>query len=289
VAVSPEPPHREVARALLESIRLKEPELERHLDCALSPAYWRALVPELSVGAAPKAGATAAGAPRLEPDARDRILTGFSVEGLLETPALLDAAETARMRAAVLALTRADWPPVFSWIYDEFWRLPRTAALAELFTAILGDGYRQTPHVWTHVVAGRRGSSEWRSHVDHAGSDKRLTVWIALSDATLLHASRSLPVRAGAVLAWDAGLMHWGSARQSSGEPRISYQMEFAPASTDATVIGPVLPGSGWFLPNHEERLALIAKAVLLNQSSEPRAVRYAGFCDRLLQRLGRG
>jgi ectoine hydroxylase-related dioxygenase (phytanoyl-CoA dioxygenase family) len=113
-------------------------------------------------------------------------------------------------------------------------------------------------------------------------------VWIALSDATLLHASRPVPVRAGAVLAWDAGLKHWGSARQSSGEPRISYQLEFAPASTDATMIAPSLPGSELFLPNHEERLALIAKAVLLNQPSEPRAVRYAELCDRLLQRLGR-
>jgi len=323
VAASPEPAHREAARALLESIRLREPELERHLDCALSPSYWRALVPELSVGADVAHGGTADEIPGLERDARDQILAGFSVEGLLETPPLLDAVETARLRAAVLALTRADWPPVFSWIYDEFWRVPRTAALTGLFTAILGEGYRQTAQVWTHVVAGRRGSSEWRPHVDYAGSDRRLTVWIALSEATvdsgcmcviprhlvppavagrwqdlaaferrdvmdLLRASRPLPVPAGAVLAWDAGLMHWGSTRQTSGEPRISYSMEFAPAGTDAAVIGPTLPGGGSTLPGHEERLAIIAKAVLLYQPSEPRAVRYAGLCERLLHRLGR-
>jgi hypothetical protein len=288
VAVSPEPAHREVARALLESIRLREPELERHLDCALSPAYWRALVPELSVGAEAGPAGIADDIPRLESDARDQILTGFSVEGLLQTPALFGARETARMRAAVLALTRADWPPVFSWIYDAFWRAPRTAALTGLFAAILGDGYRQTAHVWTHVVAGRRGSSGWRPQVDHAGSDTRLIVWIALSGMDLLHASRPLPVPAGAVLGWDAGLMHWGSTRQTSGEPRISYAMEFVPAAGDAAVTGPTFPGGGSSLPSHEERLALIARAVLLYQPSEPRAVRYAGLCERLLQRLGR-
>jgi hypothetical protein len=323
VAVSPEPAHREAARALLESIRLREPELERHLDCALSPAYWRALVPELSIGADPSHRRTAERPSRLEPGDRDRLLTGFSVEGLLQTPPLIDALDTARMRSAVVALTRADWPPVFSWIYDEFWRVPRAPALTDLFTAILGEGYWQTAHVWTHVVAGRRGSSGWRPHVDYAGSDTRLTVWIALSDATidsgcmcviprhlvpagvagrwydltafdkrdvmdLLHASRPLPVPAGAVLAWDAGLMHWGSARQTSGEPRISYSMELAPGTADASMSGPTLAGGGSSLPSHEERLAIIAKAVLLYQPSEPRAVRYAELCDRLLQRLGR-
>jgi len=288
VAVSPEPAHREAARALLESIRLREPELERHLDCALSPAYWRALVPELSVGAEAAHRITAERPSRLEPGDRDRILTSFSVEGLLQTPPLIDVLDTARMRAAVVALTRADWPPVFSWIYDEFWRVPRAPALTDLFTAILGEGYRQTAHVWTHVVAGRRGSSEWRPHVDHVGSDRGLTVWIALSDVTLLHASRPVPVRAGAVLAWDAGLMHWGSARQTSGEPRISYSMELAPGTTDASLNGSTLAGDGSALPSHEERLAIIAKAVLLNQPSESRAVRYAELCDRLLQRLGR-
>jgi hypothetical protein len=64
--------------------------------------------------------------------------------------------------------------------------------------------------------------------------------------------------------------------------------MEFVPAAGDAAVTGPTFPGGGSSLPSHEERLALIARDVLLYQPSEPRAVRYAGLCERLLQRLGR-
>jgi ectoine hydroxylase-related dioxygenase (phytanoyl-CoA dioxygenase family) len=245
----------------------------------------------------------------------------FGREGVIEAPPIAHDTLTARMRAGVQALARADWPPVFSWVYDEFWQVPRAAPLVDLFTGILGAGYRQTRYIWTHLVPGRRGAAGWRPHVDYAGADFRLTVWIALSDVTadsgcicviprhlvpervvgrwyelttlekpdvmdILHASRPLPVRAGGVLAWDAGLMHWGSTRQSPGEARVSFVMEFAPATTDAAVTGPTLPADGPDLPTHAERLAMIARAIRLYHPSETRAIRYTGLSDRLLERF---
>jgi len=308
---------------MLESIRLRPSELDRHLECAQSPDYWRALVPDLSVGAnAPERAAEQA---VITPAELDEMAARFAEEGLVHTAPLIDEPLAAAMRAGVVALTRADWPPVFAWIYDEFWQVPRSPSLIALFGRLLGPGYRQTPHIWTHLVAGRRGSAGWRPHVDHQGAGMRLTVWIALSDATLdsgcmcviprhlmpahlagrwhdlaaierrdvldlLHASRPLPVRAGSVLAWDASLVHWGSARQSSGEPRISFSMEFAAPDADLPGVPFSIAGDDAAArPDYETRLAIIARAIGLYQHGEPRAVRYAELGERLTERYSRG
>src|SRR5579871_5566940 len=103
--------HRETARAMLDSIRLRESEIARHLDCAMSIEYWRSLVPELSVCAATS---RVAPVPIDVPDA-SAVASLFEAEGIVRLPPVLDAVQTERMRSAVVALMRADWPPVFAW------------------------------------------------------------------------------------------------------------------------------------------------------------------------------
>jgi hypothetical protein len=308
------------ARELLETFRLSAADVELYVDRALSPGYWRTLRPDLQLGGAP-AEDLALAAP-LDPVTLRETTARFPLEGYVRAPSLVPATAAARMRDGAVALAAAGWPPVFAFMYDEFWRVARIAPIAALLTDVLGARYRQTPYVWTHVVAGRRGATGWAPHVDNTAGDSRLTVWIPLSDATietgcmsvipkhltpqggaspwyrrptldmsealaLLHASRALPARAGSVLGWDAGLMHWGSARMADGDPRISISMEFVPASAAPAVLAETLPVASNELPSHAHRLRIIASAIALYHTSDPQTARYAGLADRLLEQVG--
>jgi Phytanoyl-CoA dioxygenase (PhyH) len=308
----------QVAREMMESVALRGVQLEAHLERALSPQYWQALVPELSVGK--ETVADLAGVAALAPEVRQEVIERVGEEGYFHTSPILPALVTGRMCAAVTRLVDEGWPPVFAWIYDEFWRVSRTPPLVELFSAVLGNDYRQTPYVWTHVVPGRRGAAGWPPHVDNRGKLFRLTVWIPLSDATvetgcicvipkhlvprglegawgdhemipmrealgLLHASRPLPARAGSVLGWHAGLLHWGSSRQKSGEPRVSLSMELVPAAVVPHQGDDTLAAADRTLPSHHARLRIIAEAIVMYQSSEPRVSRYAALAGRLLEK----
>jgi hypothetical protein len=305
----------------MESVRLRGNQLDEHVERAAAADYWKTLVPELSVGCDPVSGLLQT-LPIADP-VRDETVRRFGAEGYLHVRPILPATVVERMRTAVLRLIENDWPPVFGWVYDEFWRVSRVPALTELFSAVLGTAYRQTPFVWTHVVSGSRGSAGWPPHVDNRGDDFRLTVWIPLTDATvdtgcmslipkhlaprgdgtrwyeraalsmsevrgLLHASRPLPASAGAVVAWDAGLMHWGSARQTPGESRISLSMELVPATARPGVLEGTLEVVEPALPTHDERLRMIAAAIALYHPSEPRVARYTTLAERLHERLGR-
>jgi hypothetical protein len=311
----------QAARELLETARLQGAELVTHLKNARSREYWKALAPSLSLCGDPT---PALMSETVAVDAIERadLISHFGREGYLQTPPLFPAPVIDRMQAGVMKVIAADWPPAFAFVYDEFWLAPRVPLLTDLFSAFVGEGFRQTPYVWTHVVAGHRGAAGWPPHVDNHGDVFRLTVWIPLTDATvesgcmtlipkdrmprsdegqwharpgldmnevlsLLHATRPLPVRAGAVLGWDARLMHWGSARQASGDPRISISMELVPATAPADVLDEALCVSGARLPTMEERLRIVARAISLYGARENGVWRYTGLADRLLEELG--
>jgi hypothetical protein len=309
--------HDDIARQLLESIRLEGAAADAHLERAVAPDYWRSLVPDLSVGADPIVGFDL---PALDPHQRQRTLDLFAENGYLMVDSLLPVAILDRMRRAVVEVMAADWPAVFTWVYDEFWRLPRVRPLVDLFAGALGPGYRQTSNFWTHFVAATRGAAGWPPHVDHHGRDTRLTVWIPLSPATVesgcmcvlpksvlplaiakqwsrdetlrgrhalaaLHGVRPLPAMPGSVLAWNAELLHWGATRQAAGDPRISFSLELVEARSDLIADERALPVSD-ALPTHQERLAMIARALVNYQSAEPRTSRYRPLATRLLDRL---
>jgi hypothetical protein len=312
--------HYDVARALVDSLTLHGSELDSHVDRATTREYWAALVPDQTIDAPPPP--PSAPPPRFDPSSRDEVIGQFTEQGYLRTGPVLSPQATAGMRKTIHAVAAADWPPVFAWIYDAFWRAPRVPPLAHVFTGILGDDYRQSPFVWTHIVPGERGRAGWPPHADNSAEEFRLTVWIALSEASLdsgcialvprhlapaargdrwhdqpslpmtealalLHAARPLPVPAGAVLAWDAGMLHWGCARTVAGEPRMSLSMELVPAGSPASVLDRTFAGVGDRLPDFEHRLRMIAEAIILYGERELRLARYLQLGERLLARLG--
>ncbi len=317
---SPRPSPAAVARDLFESARLRGTELETHLERAVSPDYWRTLAPTLSVAAADSRGPIAIEPP--EPARRDEIVRRFGSEGYLKLERAVPTSAAAAMLAGVQAVDRAGWPPVFAWVYDELWQIARHPALVDLFSAILGPGYRQTPYLWTHIVARARGESGWAPHVDNNGDTLRLTVWVALSNATtdegcmhvvpldrvlpsssgdwfekpalamgdvlaLLQASRALPVLQGSILAWNARVVHWGSARQEAGDPRVSMSMELVGADAPPSVLSDTLAaGRADRLPSFEERLWVIANAIAEYHAIDCRAARHVTLAERLLERL---
>ena len=314
---STEARHEDALRELLSGVVLSDAQIQAHLDRAPSRDYWKKLAPDLSVGEPPSAEFSAAAV--LEHQVRREHIRRFHDDGYLRVEGIVPAGLVARMRAGVQRVTAADWPAVFTWLYDEFWRVPRMPPLVGLFSDILGEKYRQTPYVWTHLVPAGRGSGGWRAHVDNSGPDRRLTVWIPLTDAThdtggmfvvprdmvsrdlvsqwrersslsmdevqsILQATRPLDCKAGGVLAWDARLIHWGSAPQVAGAPRISFSMEFIGADGNPDVVVRSLAGWDGPLPTHEERLRMVATAISLFASKEPRALRYLGLAHRLME-----
>jgi hypothetical protein len=319
VRVMTDSAHQDAARELLESIRPGPAEIDSRFEQALSPAYWKTLVPALALDEGPVDGDAV---PALDAAARSEIAGRFAEEGYFVLAPRVPPSVIERMRTAVTTVERAGWPPVFAWMYDQFWRVPRARPLVDLFSAILGAAYRQTPNIWTHVVPGHRGATGWAPHVDHRGTGTRLTIWIPLSDATVdsgcmcvlpkhlvprrlagrwyetptlemkeairvIHAARPLPAKAGAIVGWNAGLLHWGAAREVSGDPRISVSMEFAAPGGDVDRDEQTLAATDGSLPPFDVRLRTIARGIVIYRESDLRASRHLPLAERLLARLG--
>jgi len=312
--------HKDAVRELLNDLRLSAAETKVRYEQAVSASYWRELVPTLGCSGT-----------HLECEALFSVDAAairetagrFAEEGYFKLSPLIAPALVERMRAAVAAVQDAGWPPVFAWIFDEFWSVTRARPFADLLTTILGAGYHQTPSIWTHVVPGQRGAAGWTPHVDHRGAGTRVTVWIPLSDATvdsgcmcvlprhlvppklvgrwydtptltmkeaiaLIHAGRPLPATAGSVLGWNAELLHWGAAREHAGDPRISYSMEFAaPGRSDPDEDdgeAPIAAANGT-LPSFEIRLRAIARGIVIYRESDLRGSRYLPVAHQIRAR----
>ena len=91
----------------------------------------------------------------------------------------------ARLKAGVDTVRQNDWPAVFVYVYDEFWQVARSERINSLLETLHGPGYRQNCHVWGHCVQAHAGASGWRLHIDNPRTPGRVTIWLALTDATL--------------------------------------------------------------------------------------------------------
>jgi hypothetical protein len=112
--------HLAAASQLLEQLRLKADEVVARFEKATLPSYWESLNPRLSVNKneAPDGYERATiTAPRL------RELAGkLAEEGYFQLDPLPNEDLVERMREAIVVLKKHDWPPVFAFVYDEFWR-----------------------------------------------------------------------------------------------------------------------------------------------------------------------
>jgi hypothetical protein len=305
---------RAIAAELLAQVEATIPAAHVHerARVAAAPHYWLQLAPEMSIGSAPRIQ------PRSVPTAAlDAARRHFAAEGYFQMPPMLDPAELSGLNRAIDAIVSAGWPPVFAWVFDQFWALARLPEVSDLLTSQIGAGYSQIPHIWTHVVPASVGSGGWAPHVDGFGSG-RASIWIALTDATLangcmhvvsrrrlpasfaerpletvrvaladafraLQGVRALPAPRGSVLGWTFDVLHWGGTCLSPEGARRAISMEFVAAdcAPDADET-PLLPVSGAF-PRFEERLRLIATAIVAYEKFEAGLVRYRAIAERLL------
>lgn len=253
----------------------------------LSQDFWSKLVPELS--ALPHNQVE-----RLE--FSDETRAGYRKllirEGYVQMPPLLPPELIQRLKACVQKLHAEGLPPVFGFVYADFWEL--FMRMQPWLAYVLGDGYRQLPDFWVWRVDHQSEDRGWKPHrdkpmhtLDDEGMPLSVTTWVPLSDATTLNGCmyllpahydpmhprqptgkgfelqdvRALPADAGSILCWNQKVFHWGG--RSSGrapEPRISVAFEFQ-RGTVAPYNTPLMDPLQ--VPDFQTRLRLIAKQLL--------------------------
>jgi len=317
-AVRPVP--EEVFLQLLQHACLPEDEVVTLLQKAMDPAYWEKLNPSLSVGGQLADGVRETATLGLQN--RSELLEKLGREGYFQTGPLLSESLVGRMRACIEVLRKEHWPPVFAFVYDQFWQVARIPPLVELLSGALGPGYKQNSNSWCHYIPPRSGSAGWGPHMDGFNRSNRLSIWIPLSDATLqngcmyvipqhvvpetlrdfstlenvsraelqtlLQGSRAVPAQAGSVLGWHFQLIHWGSTVAQAEHARISLTMEFVGDQAEPkTDEHPLFEGHA-ALPTFPQRLHVIGKGILDYERFELRLIRYRELAKRLVDRVGR-
>ncbi len=252
--------------------------------------FWRAFAPGLRVGDPRSVQALEAITPGEADMAAIRALV--VEEGYFHASNIAWPMDVAVMAETVRALDRAGLPPVFAFIYDEFW-IP-FYRLQPIYAGLLGE-YAMLPDFWVWNVDPARGDSGWRPHRDKGqmalfpdGSPKSMTTWMPLSKATPLNgcmyivpatqdptyntpqdkewkfdhaAILALPAEAGDVFMWNQAVLHWGSRTSPrGGASRVSMAFEFQRA--DVAPFNQPLMAPLAFHP-FGFRLRLIAKQVL--------------------------
>ncbi len=262
--------------------------------------YWLKLNPELSITAKPfRANLIKY---RLPEEELDQYTHQFKKEGYIKTNPVVDSNDIALLRQGIENIVRIGLPPVFAFVYDEFWQIYKK--VSPILTPIFGKDYNLTTNIWAWHVPPDDSSSGFKPHRDFNNPSCVLadglpslgTVWIPLTDVTTLNScmyvlptdrdpcyphdiadynigyaeiqgARALPAEAGSILSWHPLALHWGS--QSSifaKEPRISF-------ATYLSRDGGGVADSYRMTPELEltlsHRLALIAQTVL-HYKTEP-------------------
>ena len=119
--------------------------------------FWRAFAPGLRVGDPRSVQALEAITPGEADMAAIRALV--VEEGYFHASNIAWPMDVAVMAETVRALDRAGLPPVFAFIYDEFW-IP-FYRLQPIYAGLLGE-YAMLPDFWVWNVDPARGDSGWR-------------------------------------------------------------------------------------------------------------------------------
>lgn len=305
------PPRITDFRQLLDDARITGEAARERVARAGDVAYWQSIgsgaaisARPVPIAAAPPSEATATAVAHLQRD-------GYChLRGALD-PALIQAAN-----AAIDAVVAAKWPPLFAFVFDALWLIARSPAVVDFATSALGGPYSLIPHVWVHVVRPARDSAGFTAHVESLDAAGRLTMWLALTDATLetgciyvlprwaappqvverfdsgdrftrsefidaLHAVRPLPARVGDLLSWGFDIVHWGGYATARVTERRSVSFELIAASaTPAPHEVPLLPLDR--LPSFEERLRTIGWCIHEYADHDPLMSRFLEIADAL-------
>lgn len=278
---------------------------------ASDPDYWRKLNPNLKISE--RTSNIALEALRLDQSLIGETKNNLCTEGYFNLFDVFDKATMDLLASGVKNVWEAGWPTPFAVVYDEYWQLFR--ALEPLFSSILGTGYKQIPNFWCWYIDNNNSSKGWGLHRDRPsantilpdGSSNTLTVWIPLTDATVLNGCiyllpahldpnypgnlesfavpdlqslRALPANKGSVLGWTEAILHMGtrSSRKAS-EPRVSISYSFQRSDVDAyetPLFDPMM------LPSFEERLGLIGQNVVKYSSHGNYGLDILTACNKL-------
>ncbi len=307
---------------LLASLQMSGQEREDRVGKAISPDYWQALCPEIPLEVANfKIGELPFNTTLVEDSLRSLKTKGYFAAGRL-----ISEVSVMPMRACVETVRKAGWPPVFAFAYDPFWSITRVSFIAEFIAALLGAEFNLImSRVWCYYIPAVRGAGGWTPHADdyreHQG---RITLWIALTEATLdngcmyvvpqdliygakvpvkerlreplisseyclelLHSCRALPAAAGSVLGWDPRTIHWGSKCQEPKWPRISLGCEFVSRGVTPKphTIDELAPGqSGAALPSFIQRMRHIALSIRIHKGRDLKAARFSQVAEELIR-----
>jgi hypothetical protein len=311
---------RAIAEQLLGDQALDPAAVEERAGSCGSAGYWTSLCPGLSIGSR----ATALDEIRVPDGSWSDAARQIHREGYAATPVFLPPPVLARLNGAIDAVVAAGWPSTFAWVFDDFWSAARTPAVRRLLDSALGPGSRQVPHVWVHVVPAVAGARGWGPHKDGGlarGSRTHLSLWIALTDASvdngcmyvlprsaasaslvdrdwssgvmpmadavrLVSGVRALPAPAGAALAWDFDLLHWSGVRTGGGPARRSLSLEFIGATAEPSPDEhPLIACGDDRLPTFEQRLTCIAEGIMQYGKHEPGVQRFRPLAERMLSR----
>lgn len=302
--------------------RLTDDEIAARLERVFSISYWQELCPSLSIGRAKPLSTVEKESFSVEQ--RKLLVERFARDGYLKSEPIMAESILDLLKLTLVTLRHHEFPPVFAYVYDQFWDIARTPSVRALMTDALGHGCRQSPRVWAFHLSMENGASGWPPHVDGghlAHTSDRITLWLPITDATLengcmnvvpkhllpsslpddfandssrispkiwrimLQGARPLPARAGSLLAWDFQVVHWSSFCEGAIEPRMSLAVEIMGSTVEPTE-GELPLFDLDTLPSFEERLRAIANGLLSYQRFEPATLRYIGLGRRMLDKL---
>jgi hypothetical protein len=298
------------AMELAREAQLPKREVEARLEQVRDPKYWESLSPAIEIGRRTSVEDVA-----VDPAAQADYHRFFNDERYFETPVLIAPSTLRHLNEVVDAVAAAGWPEEFALVSDAFWLCARVPAIRALVESRLGKGYRQIPHVWLHVVRKIDGAGGWQPHFD-GFRPNRISVWLALTEATTtngcmflvppkslpesfrtlkietlktvhviraMHATRALPIPAGATVGWDFDVFHWGGRAVRPEFPRRAMSMEFlGPTETADPDEVPLVDPDGP-LPSLDVRLKIIGIGLDTYSKRDPLSARFRAMADGLL------
>jgi Phytanoyl-CoA dioxygenase (PhyH) len=296
-----------VALDLLKAACLPDSTVDARMKESCSPQYWRDLNPQMSVSE--KCDFDILESSPLNASQIAEQVKNLNEEGYFRTPHALT--NVAQLRGCIETLREAGWPPVFSFVYDQFWAIFRIPTLCAILESYLGRKYDQNKNIWTYYVAAQAGG--WGPHMDSPLGRSAVTIWIPLTDTNennacmyvvrhtsmpvsqppnfaewtnvakpelvqVLQGAQALPAQAGSLLGWHHQLLHWGSFSKVGEKPRISVATEFQRHDITRS---PLLFGQATF-PSFIERLRCIGSALQQYSKFELSIIRYEALAAKL-------
>lgn len=262
-----------------------------------TPEFWRSLCPGLHAGdiGGTEDNRVVVSARQLE-DAKQQFLE----EGYCSFEGVDWGLDFLALRACFETLRAHQWPPVFVFVYDEFWQL--ISRMAWLVGELLGGEPKRLPDIWAWHLEPALAETGWEPHRDKGcktlfedGSPKSITYWLPVTEALPLNGCiyllpknkdphyntekemrpnvplteiRALPSAPGTLWFWNQAVLHWsGRAHPSALSPRLSVSCEYQRADVPPYKEPLTDPSKA---PPFSGRLALIARQLIQYRHMTP-------------------